>query len=33
MTTIEFKNVYIKSDALVVGKKEKEGPLGHYFKN
>ena len=33
MTTINFKNVYIKSHAIVVGKTEKQGPLGHYFEN
>ena len=33
MTTLKFNNVYIKSEALVVGKTEKQGPLGHYFKN
>lgn len=32
MTTFEFKNVYVKSEAVVVGKTEKEGPLGEYFK-
>ena len=33
MTTITFKNVYVKSEAVIVGRKEKEGPLGNYFKD
>lgn len=33
MTTITMNNVYVKSEGIVVGKKEKEGPLGHYFKD
>lgn len=33
MTTIEFKNVYVKSEAILVGQKEKDGPLGSYFKD
>ena len=33
MTTFTFKNVYIKNEAVVVSKMEKEGPLGHYFKH
>ena len=31
MTTIQFKNVYVKSEGIVVGKTEKEGPLGAFF--
>lgn len=31
MTTFKFKNVYIASEAVVVSKMEKEGPLGEYF--
>lgn len=33
MTTFTFNNVYVKNQAVVVGKKEKEGPLGDYFEN
>lgn len=31
MTTITMNHVYVKSEAMIVGKKEKEGPLGQYF--
>ena len=31
MTTLTFKNVYVKSENVIVGKLEKEGPLGSYF--
>ena len=31
MTTLTFKNVYVKSENAIVGKLEKEGPLGSYF--
>lgn len=31
MTTLQFKNVYVKSEAAVVGPLEKKGPLGEYF--
>ena len=30
-SSIEFNKVYYKSSAVVVGPKEKEGPLGQYF--
>lgn len=33
MTTFTFHNVYVKSEAVVVGKTEKEGPLAKYFDN
>lgn len=31
MTTIHFKNVYVKGRAAVAGALEKQGPLGHLF--
>ncbi len=31
MTTLQFDHVFVKSEAVVVGKMEKEGPLGKYF--
>ncbi len=31
--TVKVNNVFIDSIGIIVGKKEKEGPLGKYFKN
>ena len=31
MTTLEFKNVYVKGFGVAVGPLEKQGPLGDYF--
>lgn len=31
--SISFQNVYLDSTGIIVSKKEKEGPLGKYFKN
>ena len=33
MTTLEFKNVFVRSKAAVVGPMEKAGPLGSYFEH